>query len=364
VKKLLLLGLVLSQAGATDCGTVLRDPGFDLWCGDQLCSWKVVRGDVARVGTWHEGDSGVELLGSDSAISQLASVNTFDGNCIEFSMIANVDSNVDAFLHVDVFGDGTIERSERIPSASWQPVKFHLLVETPFNGIRFELAKQGNGTVVLAQIGAQISDQCAGLPEITVASRPDGASCDAGDQCASGMCAASPFRQPLGGTGNVCVGCSGASCGAGMICGAGEPLTPTLAIPLACVGEGTRELAEQCASDADCASGICNERQICSACSTNSQCGNALCGVAWVVEIEDHPLQHVGPEVCRPGEGASAPGAACGSNADCASGSCSGSERKECWDGRACNSPADCPVITGLAPDTCANVGIQGGTCD
>ena len=34
-----------SQLGATNCGEVLRDPGFDLWCGGDLCAWKVERGE-------------------------------------------------------------------------------------------------------------------------------------------------------------------------------------------------------------------------------------------------------------------------------------------------------------------------------
>ena len=66
----LFLLVVASQMGATKCGQVLRDPGFDLWCGDELCAWKVERGDVKRVATWHEADAGVELVGGDVAIEQ------------------------------------------------------------------------------------------------------------------------------------------------------------------------------------------------------------------------------------------------------------------------------------------------------
>jgi hypothetical protein len=75
--------------------------------------------------------------------------------------------------------------------------------------------------------------------------------------------------------------------------------------------------------------------------------------------------QHIGPDVCQPGAGAGAPGAPCGANADCASGTCSGAVFKVCNDGRACGSPADCPVVGDtLAPGPCSTVGIQGGTCD
>ena len=52
--KLFTLGVILaatSQMAATGgdgCGPdpVLRDPGFDLWCGDDLCIWKVVTGEL------------------------------------------------------------------------------------------------------------------------------------------------------------------------------------------------------------------------------------------------------------------------------------------------------------------------------
>ena len=46
---LFVLAAAVSQIGATDCGNALNDPGFDLWCGDQLCDWKIERGSVSRV---------------------------------------------------------------------------------------------------------------------------------------------------------------------------------------------------------------------------------------------------------------------------------------------------------------------------
>src|SRR5437660_8478969 len=110
--------VALSQVGATDCGQVLRDPGFDLWCGKALCAWTVERGTVAKVPTWNEGDPGVSFVGTDVAIAQLAPVNGGDSNagCIEFDLIANVDENAELELDVDVNGDGSVELTERIPT--------------------------------------------------------------------------------------------------------------------------------------------------------------------------------------------------------------------------------------------------------
>lgn len=379
MKKLALLAvLAFSQVGATDCGTVIRDPGFDLWCGDEPCSWKVIRGDIRRVGTWHKGDSGIELVGLDAAIQQLAPVTGLDGNCIEFTLLANVDANADLFLHIDVFGDGTIERSERIPTAAWKPLSFHIFLETPYNGIRFEIAKTGAGVAAVAQIGAVISDGCEGLSKIPVRERPLGAACDTNSDCASDICGTVDLRAATNGSlfRTVCLGCDpqGPACADGpagepMTCGATEALTPVLGVAIQCVPVGSREVAEQCLSDAECETGKCSTgstNHVCAGCESSADCAGAFCGSAWVVGDDDiFTPDHIGPDVCAPGQGDSLPGTACGANADCASGACNGAVRKECEDGRACGSPADCPVKNdgSLAPGPCTTVGIQGGTC-
>ena len=172
--------LAATQLGATDCGEVLRDPGFDLWCGDQLCTWKVVRGDAKRVDTWHDGDSGVELVGLDAAIAQLSPVTNVDGRCIEFNFVANVESDAQASLNIDVYGDGSIERTLPIPTSDWEPLSYKILMATPFTGIRFELAKLGRGEAVFANISAQIAGGCDGLPEVPTG-RP--AACVTGGTC-------------------------------------------------------------------------------------------------------------------------------------------------------------------------------------
>ncbi|MEO8703986.1 MAG: hypothetical protein ABI867_28305 [Kofleriaceae bacterium] len=347
--------LVLSQMGSTECGGILEDPGFDLWCGDTLCSWKVVRGDVKRVPTWHSGDSGVELVGSDAAIEQRAPVNSFDGSCILFSFVANVDDTTDTFLDIDVFGDGTVDRRERIPAADWKPLQFHILIDGPYDGIRFELSKTGTGTAVLAQIAAEISTECVGIEPIVLPPRPNGASCSSSSQCESDRCAASPTATGFTAS---CIGCDPANpseCGAGKTCGIGNPLEPSLEVPVDCVAVAARELGEMCIADAECASGKCNATGsrfgACSACEAASECGTGnACA----------PSYAGGPSVCAQG----AAGAGCGANADCASNHCSGSVRKTCNDGRSCVTDANCPVDAGLTPGPCTTVGIQGGTCD
>jgi hypothetical protein len=364
----ILIALVAaSQLGATDCGQALRDPGFDLWCGDQLCAWKVERGSVLRVPTWNEGDPGVELAGSDVAIEQLSPVSSGDGSCLELDLIANIDPDADVELRVDVSGDGTIEETERLPTARWQQLSYAIAIKPPYSGLRFELAKTGGGKAILADIGAKLTDACGGLTPIA-SPAPLGEPCNAGTDCASGLCdsglAAPPFDTGLG----QCTACDATHpCDAGQVCGLGDPVSPVRAVPTMCVAANARQLGEACATDAECATGICTEG-VCSTCRDTGASGCAgaeSCGPAWA-STSGLPIHS--PFVCAPNDHARAHGEPCASNADCASGACVGSTRSQCDDGRSCATAADCPFGTPDVPDglqngPCSTVGVQGGSC-
>ena len=340
----------LSQLGATDCGTVLRDPGFDLWCGDALCTWKVVRGDVAQVPTWHEKDRGVELLGDDAAIAQLTPVNSGDGTCIRFDLVANIDEGAEARLGIDVFGDGTVELSERMPTARWQPLSYKISIAAPYSGVRFELSKRGSGRAVFAQIAATIDTGCEGLPVLSGGPAPLGAPCEDGTTCESGLCDYVPVPGSWFGIAKACVACTTA-CGAGEVCGLDEPTSPVRYVSKTCVATGTRELGDRCVTDAECASDLCTAN-VCSECKTSCASGAAC-----------QPAYAEGPSLCAPASGTRASGAACATDGDCGSGRCDGAIRTQCTDGRPCDSPEDCPVEDDLAPGACTAVGIQGGRC-
>ncbi len=346
----ILIVAAFTQVGATDCGTIIKDPGFELWCGAELCSWKTLRGEVRQAITWHKSDSGVEMVGDDVAISQMTPVNNYDGTCILFELVANVEQNAEARLELDVFGDGTIDHSERMPTSDWKPLSYKLRIEAPFNGIRFVLSKKGAGRAVFAQIHAETTVDCEGLTEIKPTDAPLGARCAGDSRCASGMCNYVAYPGSFGA--NVCVACTATSCGTNQVCGLGEPLGPELLAPLQCVGTGTRELGENCIVNGECASNTCNNGY-CSTCTAGSCAGTELCGEAYPD----------GPAVCDPGLRARAASEPCATNSDCISNQCNGAVRKQCLDGRACDSPADCPVVDDLEPGACSAVGIQGGRC-
>lgn len=349
------LAIALSQLGATDCGQVLRDPGFDLWCGNELCAWKIERGQIARVPTWNDGDPGVELVGADAAIEQLSPVASSDGHCLEFSMIANVDDAAELVLNVDVFGDGSVEHSERIPTAHWKPLSYKLsIAPVAYDSIRFELAKRGAGHAVVAQLQAKITTGCDGLTEIVPAPAPLGAPCATPAQCASSRCGAGTAFA------HVCVGCDDqpGECAASDVCGLGAPTSPVRPAPHACVARGARVLGERCGEDAVCAAGLVCTGGACSTCrDTDKPCaGGERCGAAW------EPAAF-GPFVCSPNQHLRARGEPCASHADCASSTCSGPARLQCDDGRACATAAECP-FTNLKNGPCNTVGVQGGSCE
>ncbi len=352
--QLSLLGAAALQLGASDCGTpIIRDPGFDLWCGDQLCTWKVVRGDARPVATWHEDDLGIELVGDDSAIAQLAPVDSSEASCIRFDLIADVADTVDAQLGLDIFGDGTIDHSERIPASRWKPLSFHLKIDGPYAGIRFVLSKRGTGRAVFAQIAADRSYECGAISAIVPGPAPLGAPCSTDADCASERCELSSFATELP-VPRVCVGCVRVdgvdSCAAGSVCGAATPISSVQEESLACTTPGSRVLGERCYSDAECATQICNQDR-CSTCRDN--CGEEACGA----------LDWMSPSVCSPGKGRREAGEPCAYSSDCASAECVGEPRRVCLDGRACGAPDDCPVFDDLSPGPCLSAGVQGGTC-
>jgi|HubBroStandDraft_6_1064221.scaffolds.fasta_scaffold41507_2 hypothetical protein len=362
-----IIALGATQLGATDCGQALKDPGFDLWCDGQLCAWTVERGSVTQVPTWNAADYGVELDGSDTAISQLSPVDSTDGSCLEFDLIADVDDNAEVDLNFDAFGDGTIDYTQRVPTSSWAPVTFIVEVGGVWSGMRFELAKHGSGHAVVAQLEAKVDDPsvCAGFsPGFTPSPAPLGGACGPGTQCGSGATCAMPAVADVV-TGAVCVGCLAGSagssgCGSGEVCGLGDPISPVLDVPTECVASGAHQLGEPCIGDGECASGICT-LGACSTCGIDGCGSGQTCARGWTSAGSS-------PFVCDPGRGEQTSGEPCAADADCTSGSCIGTVRMQCLDGRACSNNADCPFDGGNSTDAldngpCLPAGIQGGSC-
>lgn len=376
---ILFIGAIATQVGATNCGEVLRDPGYDLWCGDELCAWQLERGEIKRIPTWHAGDSGVELVGPDTAISQLTPLDSADGHCrdladgtrrctspdnvcIELTLMANIDEAAVVDLNIDVFDNGTFEHTQRLPIAKWEKLVYRIVIGQPFAGVRFQLAKTGSGTAQLANIGARLVDNCDGLPVFSPGPVPLGSPCEDSSQCETGFCAVGLAPVPFPGVFGflqptpVCVECNlQNACGADAVCGIGEARSPVRAPETVCVPRGEKQLGEACFSSAECATGFCTG-SVCSTCNGDADCdAGETCGETWNVPSS--------PWVCAPNAHLRQSGEPCASHDDCASATCLGKERRQCDDGRPCVTAAQCPFAEGLKNGACTTVGIQGGIC-
>lgn len=342
---LFLATVFLTQSGYNECtGDVLHDPGFDIWCGDELCSWEIEKGDVRKVSTWHDNDPGVDLLGEDAAISQRSENPPVD--CLRFQLVADVAEDATVTLEMDLDDDGTVEYERAIPTSRWAELIYLVEIEG-HDDIRFRLRKTGPGRAVLAQIRAVDNPECGG--DAVTTARPLGADCASihamGRGCESGICESA-----------TCSECRDAADCAGDVCGLESRVAPRLDPYRTCVEGGSRALGELCAADGECASGECCGG-LCSQCCAffGASCGD---GQECVNAASGPPSE----SWCAPGGGA--PGDACRRDEQCASGSCGGGEPMLVCaaDGRPCATAADCPT-GGEETGACIEVGRAGGSC-
>jgi len=245
---------------AIGCEEVIDDPAFRLWCGDNLCSWHTDEGSIRRAPTWHENDYGVELLGAPTTLSQVA---TSVPDCIEFSMMADVDASAQVTLGIDFNNDGAVDHEEPIPAVRWREVKSLVRAPGVYSGIRFLIRKKGAGHAVVALVRAQSSTLCT-TPPLELHDLPLGSTCAPernGADCRSGVCCAAPvtFFGPRGGVCSEC--CTGADCTDHRACERRQKLEVSSAVilPFQCnPGDGQRAAGAECLFNDDCVSGQCD----------------------------------------------------------------------------------------------------------
>ena len=161
------------------------DPGFDDWCGEQLCKWQLQEGEIRKAPTWHERDFGVELLGDNVVLAQKSDTSSI--SCLQFSVIANIDPAASVYWEMDFLSDGTIDYRERIPSTQWNQLTFLVSAPTWYKGVTFFITKESAGTAVLARLEISQAEGCT-APPLPLVNRPAGAWCERDDECASGVC--------------------------------------------------------------------------------------------------------------------------------------------------------------------------------
>lgn len=369
------VAIYLACAGHGTCTSdLLDDPSFDLWCGEELCSWKVERGDIHKAATWHESDTGVELVGDDVAISQLSDVSYQD--CIQFDLIADIDLDATVILEMDLFDDGEIDFSERLPTARFELLSYVVKMPERFQGIRFRLRKTGSGHAVLAQIRARRASDCEGEP-LDQPVTPVGGWCvldDDGegglapthDWCATGTCSQS---QPWALGRYACSDCEQDSDCDNGVCGVQDQVPTFLDPHRSCVAPASRELGQLCYQGEECATGVCC-LGVCSTCCDSFPQAECSDDRTCTQRDYDTPVRggYIGPSQCDPGLATGLVGEACLRDDDCASQNCVGSdELSVClYDGRTCSSDTDCPPDRSHDHDefgTCFRFGTAGGIC-
>jgi hypothetical protein len=347
----------------SECETPLvKDSGFDVWCGDALCDWQVDVGRVAKVPTWHERDYGVGLVGDPAAISQMLPFTSDDLSCIHFDLLANVDEAATVTLAMDFDGANL---KETIPSGAWRPFSYHLVTPTYFRSLRIMIGKSGAGQAQLAQIQASKASDCSGPPPVGQLARPAGATCELTTQCAGAMCrprtaAGELFDDDTGR--QVCAACSSdAECGAGMVCGLGWSTAFIVPFP-ACAPAATAVLGDRCLVDGECASGSCCHG-VCSTCCAAGSATACTAGTTCAPRAktaDGKPARTAWQ--CAPDGERGVAGTPCLADDDCASGACAGGGVLQvCADGRRCASDGDCP--TGAPGNPCTAIGVAGGKC-
>ena len=232
------------------CDDDVEDPSFQAWCGDTLCAWDLEAGRIARVGTWHPSDYGVELLETPTILSQVTGEPTSglldaedleippedmehwcgeveglylpDTNdclwrtssaahgCTRFEVTADVEDTAQVFIEVDYGADGSVDHVQPMVASRWEPVSFLTSLPTWPGLVRFRIHKRGTGRAVIAHFGVHPATDC--VDPVTVEERPLGVACETDAQCAGGVCASVVSWQ-------ACSECSDdASCDAGETC--------------------------------------------------------------------------------------------------------------------------------------------------
>jgi hypothetical protein len=370
VRSLFLLAAAPLLMGAECEEPLLKDSGFDVWCGDTLCAWQVDEGRIAKVPTWHGSDYGVELEGASVRISQLLAFGNDDVVCLHFNLLAAVDEPVNVVLDLDFDNDGSTEHSESIPNGAWIPLKYRITAPTYYRTLRISIRKSGEGHAALAQIQAAKSSDCTG-PALSTRNRPAGATCAAASECGTGRCLVrTPAERLLPDAnppGMVCEACEydgDSTCAPGLVCGLGfgdrfvEPFR-------SCRPGATSVLGDRCLTAAECGTGVCCNG-ICSTCCTDGTDGTAGCTASdecreRVRDPDQGPLRAAWQ--CSPGDRRGATSTPCLGAEDCAGGSCAGATLLTVCasDGRRCGSDSDCPIT--FFDNSCIAVGVAGGRC-
>ncbi len=149
---LLMVGLVSAATCETD---LIDDPGFQLWCGEQLCAWDLEEGEIRKVPTWHDHDYGVELVGSPVLLSQ---PSRGGASCLRVEVTSKIESGAMVTVEVDADGGGEVDWTVPVESSE----RFVSRVQDVARSVSIDgvvsLRKSGQGRAVVARL--RVSTEC------------------------------------------------------------------------------------------------------------------------------------------------------------------------------------------------------------
>ncbi len=353
--------------GSSSVPPLLEDPSFDLWCGDELCSWEVEQGNISQVPTWHSGDHGVGLHSDPTILSQHSPGSDEDTDCILFTLMVDSDPGVTVQLELDFQDDGLTEYAHPIPSTDWETFSYYIRPPSWFDHLRFRIRKTGTGNATVAQIAADRADGdlCGSQTPTPYRDLPLANRCEADSECSTGICKGyqvlSSDAWLQGHVRATCGECNVGGCGEEQVCGLS--FTADNQPHSACVEPASKSMGEACTNPGECGTGVCCEGRCSECCQTgNNACDDdATCAPA---HGNNSAPTWMMPYMCDGGDRDRGNGEACIRDADCSSRTCGGQGEIKLCDpsGQPCETSADCPAYDG-EPATCRTVGPRDGAC-
>lgn len=152
----LLVSLMMCLASLAACETdLIDDPGFQLWCGEELCAWELEEGEIRKVPTWHTHDYGVDLVGAPVLLSQGAQSSA---SCVRIEVTSRVEEDAMVTVEVDAGGDGDVDRTVPVGSSERFVSRVHdVELDVSIDGV-FYLRKSAQGEAVVARL--RVSEEC------------------------------------------------------------------------------------------------------------------------------------------------------------------------------------------------------------
>lgn len=146
---------------------VVEDPGFQFWCGDQLCEWRLAVGEIERVPTWHDHDYAVELVGAPVHLEQRFASSV--SGCVLVELIADVEPDAAVTIAIDEDGDLRPEWVAEVDRTGFRRMSWQIEIDVTgpnTAGIPVGhtiIRKDAEGRAVLSQL--RISERCDGRRE-------------------------------------------------------------------------------------------------------------------------------------------------------------------------------------------------------